>query len=155
MATCCGQNFGSNDFSRIKKGFRVAVIIGISMSAILSAVIIPFGSSFLRIFLNEVTDDIRVNAQRYMTFQCVFYPLLSFIYIFRSGLQGLGESQITVVAGVLELVMRILACVVLASFFAWTGICLSNPCAWLGSDIVLLPATFIYLKKYDSSKKIL
>lgn len=154
MATFCGQNFGANDFPRIKRGFRIAVIIGISMSVILSCIIIPFGSSFLHIFLNEVGDEIRINAQRFMTFQCVFYPLAAFIYIFRSGLQGLGESQITVLAGILELIMRILACVVLASLFAWTGLCLSNPCAWLGSDLVLLPATYIYLKKHAHSEKI-
>lgn len=148
MATFCGQNYGSGNLPRIRKGFLYATLIGAALSVLLTAIILPLGPSFLKIFLNTVTDDIRTNSQYFLISQCAFYFLLSLIYVFRSGLQGLGESNITVLAGITELVMRILACILLAKFFGWIGICLSNPCAWIGSDLVLLPAFMLYMRKY-------
>lgn len=153
MSTYCGQNYGARNLKRIKKGLLYGTIIGFVMSISLAGIIIPFGGSFLPIFLNNINDDIRHNAQLFMNMQCIFYFLVTLIYIYRSSLQGLGESNITVLAGVIELVMRIVASLILAEFFGWIGICFSNQCAWIGADLVLIPATIYFMKKYNKQEK--
>lgn len=153
MATYCGQNFGAGNLDRIKKGFKDGMIVGVCLSVFLAIIIIPFGKYMLRIFLPTITPEIEDTAQLYLLISCLLYVFLAAIYVYRSGLQGLGESNITVIAGILELIMRVLASILLAQFFGWTGICYSDPAAWIGADLILIPAIIYFLHKYDRLAK--
>jgi hypothetical protein len=56
------------------------------------------------------------------------------------------------IAGATELAMRIVAAFVLVEFLGFTGICMSNPIAWIGADLVLLPSFFIIVRKMSKNK---
>jgi Na+-driven multidrug efflux pump len=77
------------------------------------------------------------------------YGMLAWLFIARQTLQGLGNSLITTVAGVAELVMRTFAAIILSIFFGFTGLCFASPLAWLGACIPLSIALVLSLKKLD------
>lgn len=63
----------------------------------------------------------------------VCYSLLALLFVFRYSLQGLGYSLVPTVAGIAELVMRSICTTALTSVIGYTGTCIANPLAWIGS----------------------
>ena len=51
--------------------------------------------------------------------------------------QGLGQSFIPTVAGIMELIMRVLVAIFLTAQIGFLGASLANPLAWLGAVIPL------------------
>lgn len=153
MATFCGQNYGARNYERIKKGFKVSTIFGTILCVILGAIMILFGAPMIRIFSSDIEETIMGYAKTYLIIQGSLYFFVMLIYVYRSSLQGLGLSSITVVAGILELAMRALTCIFFTQFLGWIGVGFSNPAAWIGSDVVLLIATIYYMKKFSKQVK--
>jgi Na+-driven multidrug efflux pump len=74
---------------------------------------------------------------------------LAWLFVSRQTLQGLGNSLITTVAGIMELVMRTFAAIILSLFFGFTGLCFASPLAWFGACIPLTIALALVLKKLE------
>lgn len=153
MATFCGQNYGARNFKRIKKGLLYATIFGTILCAFLGSFMAIFGAQLIKIFTSDIHPTIMQYAKEYLVVQGALYFFVMLIYIYRSSLQGLGLSGITVIAGISELAMRALACFLLTQFLGWLGVSISNPAAWIGSDIILLFATLYYFKKFKKQEE--
>jgi hypothetical protein len=70
----------------------------------------------------------------------ITYSALGVLFVLRGALQGLGHTMIPTVTGVVELVMRVGAAVVLGAMFGYIGVVWSNPLAWFGAVLILAPA---------------
>ena len=70
----------------------------------------------------------------------------------RYTLQGLGQSMIPTIAGVVELCMRTFAAVVLAQYIGFAGACLANPFAWIGACVPLGIAYYRLIKKISAQE---
>lgn len=153
MATFAGQNYGSRDLERIKKGLKIGTILGLLTVALMAAIIIPLTPYIMKLFIS--VDDPALNEATllYMSIDLGMYALLTLLYTYRSALQGLGKSFITMIVGAIELAMRISAALLLAHFGGWLGLCFSNPCSWFISDIVLIPALIHCLRVYTQQVK--
>ena len=81
---------------------------------------------------------------------------LGFIFIYRNVLQGMGESFVPMMAGVYELVARSIVAFTLPKFIGFTGICLSDPLAWIAAAVPLMFAYYSKTKKiiYENEKSI-
>ena len=80
----------------------------------------------------------------------VCYFILSLLFVFRYTLQGLGQSVVPTVAGIMELIMRSMAAIFLVSSFGFIGACWANPMSWLGSLIPLSIAYYYTVKTFKS-----
>ena len=68
-------------------------------------------------------------------------------------MQGIGKSTITMLAGVTEVIGRVITAFVFVDLWGFTGVCLSNPMAWLAADIFLLVTYYVLMhakKKRDN-----
>ncbi|MGF3112594.1 hypothetical protein [Facklamia sp. P9177] len=75
----------------------------------------------------------------------LFYNMVDTFIVGRSiGLNALAGVGL---AGIAELVMRVIAAFVLTPMIGFSGTVLSNPMPWLGSLIILIPA--FYRKHYE------
>ena len=153
MATYCGQNYGASDLPRIKKGLITGTVMSISVCLLMAAFIIPLTPYILYLFIENPPQEVRDATFIYMAVQLGCYALLSTLYVFRSSFQGLGRSEITVIVSIVELVLRITFSLVLAQYAGWLGLAFSNPISWLGSDLVLIPAMIIIMKKFNKQEK--
>ena len=70
----------------------------------------------------------------------VFLPILYLLHVFRSCLQGMGGSMLSMISGIAEFVMRTASALVLPLLAGANGIFFAEVLAWLGADIVLIPS---------------
>ncbi len=153
MATYTAQNYGAGNISRIKQGVKCGSAIS-TVFAICSGVLILLLSDFsVKLFLGkditdpqQVTETIRL-AKIYLTINCSLYIFLALLLVFRSVLQGLGNSIVPTFAGIVELIMRTVAAVVLSVYFGFVGISFASPIAWIGAFIPVFVTYFVIIKK--------
>lgn len=148
IATYAGQNYGANEFGRIKKGVNICLIMTVVLSCLGTALVIFLGRLSTKLFIPNASEEILAMSEQFLFYQGVFYIPLGLIFVYRNALQGIGRSTLTMLAGVTELVMRIVAAFVLVKYYGFLGICLSNPAAWLGADVFLLIAYYLIMRKY-------
>ncbi|EHJ00308.1 MATE efflux family protein [Clostridium sp. DL-VIII] len=147
MATYTAQNYGAKKYERIKEGVRKCILISVTFSVIV-AIINIFGGHFLTaMFVGDEQKEVISLSQTYLTSNGIFYFVLSLLFIYRYTLQGLGQSFIPTIAGIMELLMRTFAAIMLSGPFGFLGVCLSNPLAWFGSCIPLAFAYYITIRK--------
>jgi len=145
MATYVGQNYGAHQFDRIKAGVRSVTFLTLTVAICAGIFLIFFGGNLVTIFADGNSQaDIYTYGQQYFRFTAPFYWLLSLLFIYRYTLQGLGDSFIPTIAGIMELIMRVIAAFVLSQFMGFNGIVLASPLAWIGA---LFPLAFAYHKR--------
>lgn len=150
MATYTAQNYGAKKFERIKEGVKQCAYISVTFSIIVALVNIFAGQFLTGLFVGFDQKEVISLSQIYLTSNGIFYFLLSLLFIYRYTLQGLGQSFIPTVAGIMELIMRSFAAIILSKPLGFLGVCLSNPLAWLGACIPLAAAYYITIRKINN-----
>ena len=137
MAAYTAQNYGAGKFSRIRVGVQKCCLMSVGFSLLAGALVLAAGPCFMTLFVGpEEVEAIRLG-QTYFLVNGLTYWILSMLFIFRYTLQGLGQSIVPTIAGVMELVMRATAGLFLVEAMGFLGACLGNPMAWLGSCVPL------------------
>lgn len=139
MATYVAQNHGAGKTERIREGVVQCCVMSVSFAVCMGVVNVLAGDRFARFFLSG-SPEVATMSHQYLTISGCCYFLLALLFIFRYSLQGLGQSVFPTVAGIVELVMRSFAAVVLAGWLGFTGACVASPLAWLGACIPLAVA---------------
>ena len=147
MATYTGQNMGARRFDRVKKGVSAGFAICLVCSVITGAAVYLFGPYMMKIFASGESGQMIEYGVEYLKISAWFYPPLSLIFLYRNTLQGLGDGLVPMLGGVFELAARFGAILVLAEPFGYTGICFSDPAAWVMALIPLVPVYYWRMKK--------
>ncbi|WP_294147470.1 MATE family efflux transporter [uncultured Selenomonas sp.] len=144
IAAYAAQNYGAQKFRRIGEGVRKCSYMSLSFSIVVGIMLILFSPVLLRLFVGDAEGaaDVISFGHEYLIVNGSMYWVLSMLFIFRSTLQGLGQSVVPTVAGVMELVMRTAAAFFLVGWVGYLGACLANPMAWVGSCVPLTIAFF-------------
>ncbi|WP_160689145.1 MATE family efflux transporter [Clostridium sp. C2-6-12] len=152
MATYTAQNYGAKKIQRIKEGVKQCAYISVTFSIVVGLINIFAGHFLTGLFVGYDQKEVISLSQVYLTSNGIFYFLLSLLFICRYTLQGLGQSFIPTVAGIMELIMRSFAAIILSKPFGFLGVCLSNPLAWLGACIPLILSYYLTMKKINNEK---
>jgi putative MATE family efflux protein len=146
MATFTGQNLGAKKYTRIREGMNSALKMAISTALVISAVILVFGQKIVRLFIsggkNEVDAVVNV-AYNYLLIMGALLFILYMLYIYRSALQGMGDTIIPMISGIVELIMRIGSVLILPIFFGQYGVYFAEVIAWIGAEVLLM-VTYYY-----------
>ncbi|UJF16381.1 MATE family efflux transporter [Jeotgalibaca sp. MA1X17-3] len=152
MATYTAQNFGAGKLDRIWDGVQKITRVVLIYSFVMGTVLIFFGRKFATIFVGSENQAILDHVETYFLTNATFYFLLAMLFIYRYTLQGLGKSTAPTAAGIMELLSRIIAAIVLSQSFGYLGVSLAGPLAWLGALIPLMGS--YYLTKRALTKDI-
>ena len=138
MATFSSQNLGAGKVSRVRDGIRQMTAIGMVYS-VLSCVMLSFSGRALSMLFVSAGDErvLHLSAQ-YLRIDGFFFPSLLIIFIFRNSLQGLGYSREAMLAGVFELIGRVIVASFLVGRYGFTAACFASPAAWVAADALLL-----------------
>jgi putative MATE family efflux protein len=134
------QNVGAGRPDRIRRGVVQATWISIGASVLLGALLIVTGSAIVELFVGSGAPEVVELAHLMLIINGATYSILGVLFVLRGALQGLGHAMIPTVTGIVELVMRVGAAVLLASLFGFVGVVWSNPLAWIGAVVILIPA---------------
>lgn len=140
IVTYVGQNLGAKRPDRIKKGVRASAVIAAITSAVISVVMILWGKTILSLFISgdpKQTQQVLEIAYRYLFIMACFLWILYFLYVYRSALQGLGDTVIPMMSGVAEFVMRVGVALLLSLAMGENGIFYAEITAWTGAAVLL------------------
>lgn len=149
IATFVGQNRGAGKMDRVKKGVIETQVLILITSAVLMAFVFFFGKYMLYAFVKPSETEVLLAGQTY--FKTIFwaYPFLGSIFLYRNALQGMGYGIVPMLGGIFELVARAGVVALVAGKVSFTGVCLTDPAAWIAALIPLVPYYFwIMRKKY-------
>ena len=150
LITYISQNFGAHKPDRIRSGLKSLAIIALITSAFVSLLIVGFGRSIAASFLTgdpktvEEAANLTVQLLRVLAFTL---PLLYLLHVMRSALQGLGNTMMPMVSGLAEIAGRLVLAVWGIRMLGWNAIVLTEPVAWIASDLVLVLSLQKALKK--------
>ncbi|MEW2461938.1 MATE family efflux transporter [Microbacterium sp. K41] len=134
------QNHGGRRPDRIRRGVVEATWMAVAAAIVLGGLLIAFGAPMVRLFVGEGSDGVVDMAHRMLIINGCGYWALGMLFVLRGALQGLGHTLVPTATGVIELVMRVGAAVVLGAMIGFDGVALSNPLAWVGAILLLVPA---------------
>jgi len=148
MATFAGQNVGAGKLDRVKEGLKAASIIGCIYCVIAFLVILLFSRTLIGLFV-DVNENPQVvdMARQFLICNSAFYIPLLFVNIVRLSIQGMGFTQVAMLAGVCEMFARTAVAVILVPLLGFSGAVMANPAAWFAADAFLFPCFFKSLNK--------
>ena len=146
VATYGGQNIGAKKLDRISKGMRTCVAFGLIYSVIAFFLIKYFGPTLLSLFIGAEETSVLADAQYFIMHWVAFCASLTFVYVFRFMIQGLGFSKLAVFAGVFEMLARGLISLFWIPAAGFEAVCFASPVAWIAADVFLVPA-YLWVRK--------
>jgi Na+-driven multidrug efflux pump len=114
--------------------------MALASGLLLGVVFVSFGGLIVRLFVGSEADLVVRLASQFLHVNGSFYALLGVLFVFRGALQGLGNTLVPSLSGLIELVMRVCAAIVLGAEFGFGGVVWGNPLAWAGAVVVVVPA---------------
>ena len=149
-ATFAGQNLGAGKPERIHQGIRDCTLLGSVYSIVIFLALYFGGGEMTQLFLNT-EDHASVAAviplsHQFLMINALFYIPLLFVNLLRFTIQGMGYSELAVLAGVMEMVARAVFGLCLVPWLGFTAVCFASPAAWVMADLFLFPAYFRCLK---------
>ena len=106
MATYCGQNVGAVKLDRLGQGIRACSLLGLGYAVLSFAAIFFFAPQMALLFLNPGEEALIGYTAQYITTLGAFFFPLALVNILRFSIQGMGFSNLAILAGVMEMFAR-------------------------------------------------
>ena len=151
-----GQNLGAGEIRRIKKGVRVSTVLAFFTSAVISILMFLFGKILLSMFISgdpEQAGQVLAIAWHYLSVMASCLCILYFLYVYRSALQGLGNTMIPMMSGIVEFFVRVGVALLLPRLIGQNGIFYAEIAAWTGAVILLVSSYYISIRRYEPRKE--
>lgn len=136
LATFCGQNLGARKYSRIKTGIRDTLLLTFAWCAVVLLAAYTLSPSLVRLITASGEREVIDTATLYLKVNTVFYFIPAAICLFRTSMQGFGDSKTPVFSSTLELVGKVAIAFLLAPAIGYMGIIISEPIVWF---IMVIP----------------
>ncbi|WP_304198939.1 MATE family efflux transporter [Flavobacterium alvei] len=143
------QNKGKGNFSRIRKGFWVGVKLEVIYSLIMTVIVFVFAKEIMILFMGNGASEVVEAGIQYLQLMAFLYLLPGITNIFQGYFRGLGKMKITLNSTLVQIVVRVSAAYLIASYFGVKGIALACLIGWifmLGYQIPVLTKTWKKVK---------
>ncbi len=141
MGTFAGQNLGAHRLDRVRLGLRRSAQIAVAAALLVAGCVTLFGRSLLGLFINDepaLVEQVLTYGCRYLYVMSACLFLLYLLFVYRCTLQGLGDTLVPMISGVVELFMRIGCVIILPTLMGEWGVYISEVAAWTGAAIFLM-----------------
>ena len=149
-STYAGQNLGAGRITRIRKGVHASAITGVVTAGVIAAFMLLFGRAITGSFISGTPEEV-VEASRiaweYLLLMSLCLPILYVLHIYRSALQGMGNTVMPMASGIAEFAMRTGAALLLPGLIGYWGVFWAEVLAWIGADLILVVSYYAIFKK--------
>jgi putative MATE family efflux protein len=153
MTTYTAQNYGARKIDRIHKGIIQCSFMSCVYSVFMGLVFLFFGRFFSAFFLGRESSEALSMSHAYLIINGAGYLFIAMLFILRQALQGLGDSITPTIAGIMELIMRTFAAIILGNIAGYNGICFASPLAWIGALIPVSVAIILTMKRLKRAER--
>lgn len=142
LSAYAGQNLGARRFDRIREGVHAGLIAGIATAVSIGVLMLCFGRLFIGMFIDRspLSGEAMGYALEFLRIMACCLPILYVLYVYRSTLQGMGNTLMPMLSGLAEFAMRTGAALLLPGLIGYSGVFWAEVLAWLGADMILLPS---------------
>ncbi len=155
VTTYVGQNYGAAQLKRIKGGVRSAVVLSVATSLLIGAVMLVFGRPVTMLFISSKEPGLAAaageTAYLYLCIMSVFLPLLYLLYVYQAALQGMGNTVISMVSGMIEFVLRVGVAAVIGITGYEKGIFSAEVIAWFGAAVFLMAEYYLSIRRKEKT----
>ena len=147
--TFTGQNFGAGKMDRVRSGLRRSAQISFLLAVFIGLIMVLFGKPLLSLFIREeagISDRVLAFGYDFLRVMAVGLPMLYLLFIYRTTLQGLGDTVIPMASGFIELALRIASALLLPAVIGYWGVYLAEIAAWIGAGVFLIMGCYRRLK---------
>ncbi|MFR1688078.1 MAG: MATE family efflux transporter [Massilimicrobiota timonensis] len=130
ISTFVSQNRGANQRERIQKAMKYAYIYDVIMAAIVTIIILIFGSSLVKLISGSSESIVLDNGTLYLMIVGPFYAILGILMQTRYALQGLGQKLLPLVSSVIEFIGKIIFVFVFIPQFEYMAVIFCEPVIW-------------------------
>lgn len=147
VATFVGQNAGAKQYDRIRSGVKKSLIFTVLLAVAIGGAVWVLARPITLLFVSAEETAVIAQTGEYLSWGCPLLWTLSFLFVCRGALQGLGDGVMPMLGGVLELCMRAIIPLTLGGTLGFTAICIAGPAAWTACGLLMTVAFFIRLHK--------
>ena len=150
VATYVGQNYGAGKLDRIQQGMAYAVRLSLISACGIAVLMLLFGKHLLLLLVSG--DSVQLNmvvdvGYAHLAAMSLALPALYLLVVWRSALQGMGNTLIPMLSGFMELVLRIAAVFLLPLALGRWGVYVAESVGWVGASALLGVAYAIVFKR--------
>lgn len=150
MSTYTGQNLGARKYRRIHRGVHTGALLGVVTAVCIAAVMFVIGGSLVDSFISgdpaQAAEAKRI-AMEYLYVIAGALPVLYLLYIYRSSLQGMGNTVMPMASGIAEFVMRTVSALLFPVLIGYSGVFWAEVLAWAGADAILITSYYIDIRR--------
>ena len=150
MGTYAGQNLGAGKFDRIRLGLKKCIALSMVFCISITIIILMFGEQFIGLIVSQDEVEVINIANHYLRITISMLSVLNLLFIYRSALQGFGNTIVPMISGGLELVARISLASILPKFLGFTGIAIAEISEWISADLILIPSYYRTINKLEN-----
>ncbi len=166
MISFTGQNNGAGKHDRIRRGIMQTMLIMLVISAIeiTAGLLLSVNGMYQHFFLasDKINSETIRFGNTYLYSALPFAFVLGVLLVLRNVIQGLGKPLFPFLAGIAELIARIVVCIFLpllanggpinssASSLSFFCLGLGDAVAWFAAAILLAIATVYYMRKLSN-----
>lgn len=147
IAAYVAQNYGAMEHERIRKGVWTALLITEITDFMMIAIILLIQPYIVPMFVTDASPAIYDYAWDFFKITLPFYPMLGLLSVYRTSVQAMGNSLSPLIACIVELFARCSSSILLGCAIGYVGIVLSSPFAWIGADLIVIPAYIHMIRK--------
>lgn len=149
LSNFTAQNTGAGETGRVRKGFRVGVLLAVGLAAAFSLAYFLFSERLIYLFMDSSEADNAAAAQVGQSFLRIVAPFYIAVAVKLSAdgvLRGAGLIKQFMTTTFSDLVLRVVFAFILCPTFGSTGIWLSWPGGWTIAMIISLVFYFAYAR---------
>ncbi len=136
FSTFIAQNYGAQEKERIRRGMRASVMIMLSFSVIISAVLLIFAEQLMGMFVGNGETAIVETGVSYLRIVCVFYFGIGGLFMLYGLYRAFNRAGMSLILTVISLGTRVCLAYILSAIPAIgvVGIWWSVPIGWILAD---------------------
>nr|MCR5655002.1 polysaccharide biosynthesis C-terminal domain-containing protein [Lachnospiraceae bacterium] len=147
VTTFTSQNYGAGKMDRVRAGLTIALGLCAVVATIEIVFIYVLGEPMIRLVSGTENADIIAMAKRYLRTDILFYYVLLVLLVLRNFLQGVGMKLITIVASIMEMIMKALTVRFFVAPFGYTAIIFCEPFTWIACAVIVVIGYLVWNKK--------
>lgn len=148
--TFSGQNMGSGNIERVKKGAKVCILMGIGVTIVSSTLLLIFGRQAFGIFNQDsavIDYGIRIISTSFP-----FYWIYVILEVLGATIRGAGKATppMVIILSNICVLRIILLFIIMASYHDVRGVAITYPITWATTSLCM----FVYYLKGNWVKKL-
>ncbi|MEG1426246.1 MAG: MATE family efflux transporter [Oscillospiraceae bacterium] len=151
LGTFVGQNLGAGKISRLREGVKKAALLSTGVSLTVGGLLIAFGRQLTGFFVSPEETAVIETAYPFLVLVGISLVILGYLFLFRFSLQGMGDTLLPLLSGVLELALRISIVFLIPLSWGFWRISIAEVSAWAGAAILLGIGYFVRIRKLAPS----